>query len=589
MSQLAIAFVALLATGAVLWATRPRDASRLYDLANASYNAGQFADAARQFQQFADDYPDDRRCAEVLSLLGQVEFGINNNSERALEAYSRVAGAPGQSEWKRQALLEIGGIQRQCGNYSEAIGAFESLDFEYGSDTRTHVQAQLELAETYLRSGKADLARECCQAVLDLGIPQSERQGTVRALQLLSRIAQTLTRDEAAALEPLKEIVRSFPGTAEAEAANRELAYLQPNAPRRPSGQTSPTGPAAASPKSAPAASSAVLVDLPLDKLKGVGDEGLFECLGALAAVRDVRATREDLVAYTGAAFAVWYSARDRLVGDRVWARDPVLAAGERLGLTGATRLTATAEAEALTLLKQQIHRKLAVLVPLVLDGRPTWRIVCGYDAQRREFHLFSSEGRYTVVEGTAFRGGFSSPAAPIPRVKGTTPPRYAMYTIGPGRKTVSEREAMAGLLRDAVASLRGSSFEGYASGAGAFRLLAEDFTREKSGALPASAQAQVTSWCGSPLTELQRRREAAKRLVTTWRDRFASGGDRDSASSALELLSTSVELLSRLSAAHSSALAGTGPSEGGGSPGDLARKLAELDAELADALEGAL
>jgi hypothetical protein len=69
----------------------------------------------------------------------------------------------------------------------------------------------------------------------------------------------------------------------------------------------------------------------------------------------------------------------------------------------------------------------------------------------------------------------------------------------------------------------------------------------------------------------------------------FEPGAEQESLSQAIELLRDSARLLKELGVAYGRALEGTGPVEGGGSPQDIARSLAELEVQIADALEGGL
>jgi FimV-like protein len=586
-AQILIALVALAATGAVIWARHPRGGDELYEQAISAYDGCQYADAARLFERLATEYPTHPRASDSLCQLGYVERSFLNNPEAALAAFSRVAGQPGKSEWKLQALKQIGYIQRSLQNYDEAVRAYESLEFQFADDLRTSTDARLELAQTYVEMGDAPQARASCQKVFESeGVARAD---TIRALRLLARVSDKLEGDSNAAVDALTQIIRLYPNTADADQAQRDLAYIRSQMSVPASAKPKPDGAGAGGAGARPS-SQALLVDLPQDIPGGAHEEGLLECLHVLCAAQGTVLSEDKLATLTGQAFAFWYGTRDRLRGDRVYTDDPVELAGKRLGLTGVQKLTARSEAEAMTLLKGKINGKLAVLVPLTLGGRPTWRIVTGYDPAQSQFLLFAETGRYVAVDAAEFKAAWTNPAAPAIRVGGAQPAKYTMYVVAPGRKTTDGVSGAKTSFQSAVEILRGSSAGNYVSGAKAFRLLADDFAKASDGTLQDADVSELTSWCGRPLSDLSARRAAAKKQIDTWTPLlFRSTAAQEQASRASELLGDSIELLSRISGAYARARDGSGPIEGGGSPSDLATKLADIDEQIADALDRAL
>lgn len=583
-AQVLVALVALGATGAMIWARYPRGVDELWSQAESADQKGQYLDAARAFERLAEEYPTHPRTPEALYRLGYVEKSYLNNPEAALAAYGRLVRGPGDNKWKRRALAEIGGIYRSQQDYDQAISAYESLESQYSSDAPTRAQARLQLAQTYFQMEDAAQARASCEKVRDM--QDADPPDRVRALRLLSRVAEKLEGDPRAAMDPLVQIIGDFPNTADAEEALRDLAFLRS---RESTSAASPAAAAAASAKVGPAApsSQALWVELPQSIPGGVRDQGLLECLRVLCAQQGAVVSEEKLAGLSGQAFSFWYSSSERLRGDRVYLQDPAETAAKRVGLTGAKLLTARDETSALTLLKQQIHRKHAVLIPMTLAGKPTWRIVTGYDPAQSEFLLYSASGRYEAVGAAEFRSAWTSPSAPAVRTKGAPPAKYSMYVVQEGRKPSSGVDGAKAALREAVPVLRGTSTGGYVSGAKAFRQLSSDFARLADGKLDEPDAGEVTAWCGRPLSELRARRESARKYVEVWRDAlFPDGAQREKADRVTALLGDSVELLSRLGDAYARAGAGSGPSEGGGSPSDLANKLAEIDEEIAAALD---
>ncbi len=585
-AQVLVALVALGATGVMLSARYPRGGDQLWEQGQAAENQGQYADAARAYERLASEYPTHPHASEALYQLGCVNRVYMNDPDAALAVFRRLLGRPcddRDTKWKRWALRDTGDIYRANKNWDEAIRSFESLAFQYGEDAATRTEARLRLAQIYFEMKDAGQAKASCDMVLEMA--DAGRVASVRALRLKSEIADRLEDDPQAAMEPLTRIIQLYSGTGDADQANRDLAYLRSRVAVPTTGAESSTATEAAGDDAELPSSQAVWVELPRQIPGGVRDQGLLECLRVLCAAQGVVVSEEKLAGLSGHAFAFWYSSTDRQRGGRVYAQDPVETAAKRLGLSGARRLPAASETAALTLLKQQIHRKLAVMVPLTLGGRSTWRIVVGYDPGRSEFLLFSASGRYEAVDAADFRAGWSTGGGPAFRLHGAAPARYTMYVItGPTKHTGGAYGARAAL-RDAATAFRGASTGGYVSGAKAFRQLAGDFSKLAAGELDARGADDLAAWCGQPLSDLVARRELARKDLAIWSEaRFIPA---DKAEQATALLGDSIDLLSRLAEAYRHARDGSGPSEGGGSPADLATKLAQIDEKLAEALSG--
>jgi TolA-binding protein len=589
---LAIAAVVLVAGSVMLLARHlQQGGDDLYTAAEQACNSGQYADAVRLFDRMATEFPGHSKADDALYRLGYVYRNFLNEPQLALDAYGRLAKLYGKSgsPWVKHAMREIADIYKADQEYDQALEQYASIIAQFGGDPSIHAEAELQMAHTYYEQGKAEPAKAACQEVLGLQGPLDAQQA--EALTLLAHVSLDIERNPADAQSCLERVIREHPDSSGVKDAQKELAWIKATYPGQVvAGSESPLPDGGSEP--GPPSAGAVLVDLPRDIPGGVEDAGLFECLRVLCAAQGQVVSAKKLAGFSAQPFAFFYSPERRLDTVRAASTDPVYAATERAGVKGARLLACPTDDLGVRTLKSQLHRGLAVLVPLVVGGRPTWRIVRGYDPARGEIYLFSATSRYEAMSGDEFRRAWSSPLRPsvsLPGRKDTG--AFPMYVIeGPGGK-FNAASAVECSVADAVELLGGEVKVGdCVSGAVGFESLADDLAGLADGSLSESDQRELADWCGRPLSEFATRRGLAADHLALWGDDvYTSSGDKAHIARAVELLRQSQHLLQELGGAYTRARDGTGSTEGGGSPQDLATKLANLDRQITKELRATL
>lgn len=593
-----IGLVVLATCGYVLHAShRGGRGDELLAEAETASSRGDYASAVLAFHRFATEYPNHSKADDALYRLGFINRHFLNDPEAALSAYRRLVEVHGggKSPWAQLAMREIADIYRSQQMYNAALEQYESLIAQFGSDPQVRAEAALEIARTWFEMGEPTQVRSACDEVLGQNSASRavvERQH-VEALQLLARSILDLEGKPREAVEVYKLIIQSYPSSPAAKDAQKELAYIRSVYPDLAPRRVLPESRDArlADGGRAQGGSRAVLVELPRNPRSGASDHGLYECLSVLCEAAGVVISPAKLAGFSSQPFAFFYSNARALSGPQVALRDPVVTAAERVGLPN-TRLIASPSIDlAVTNLKSQLHSGKAVLVPLALAGTPSWRIVRGYDPQRGEYYLYSSSSRYETVSGEEFRKAWQSPVAPAIIAPGSGGSTFALYVVAGPVRSSEVKGAVESSLADAIDMMRGETeVGGQLSGVAAFEALAADLAGLADGSLSETDAKQLADWCGRPLSQYMARREQAAEYLEMWREVvFEPGAEQESLSQAIELLRDSARLLKELGVAYGRAREGTGPVEGGGSPQDIARSLAELEVQIADALEGGL
>jgi len=588
----AIAAVVLVAGSVMLLARHlQQGGDDLYRAAEQACNRGQYADAVRLFDRMATEFPSHGKADDALYRLGYVYRNFLNEPQLALDAYGRLVKLYGKSgsPWVKHAMREIADIYKGQQEYDQALEQFASIIAQFGSDPTIHAETALQMAHTFYEQGKAEPATAACQEVLGLRGSLDAQQS--EALTLMAHVALDIERDPAEAQRCLEQVIREHPESSGVKDAQKELAWIRQRYPGQGTAGVESGLPDSVPEPSLPSG-EAVLVDLRRDVPGGVEDTGLFECLRVLCAAQGQVVSSNKLAGFSGQPFAFFYGDQRRLDTVRAAATDPVYAATERAGVGGARLLTCPSDDLGIRTLKSQLHRGLAALVPLVIGGKPTWRIVSGYDPARGEIYLFSATSRYEAMSGDEFRRAWSSPLRPAVSLPGHKDVgAFPMYIVeGPVAKC-NAASAVECSVADGVKLLRGDVSVGDSvSGAAGFERLAADLAGLADGSLSESDQRELADWCGRPLGEFARRRGLAADHLELWRDAvYTTSADKAHITRAIELLRQSQHLLQELGGAYTRARDGTGSTEGGGSPQDLATKLANLDRQIAKELQATL
>lgn len=591
MAMFLIGLIVLGAAGVLYAKHSRRDGDELFTSAQEASRRGQYADAAHYYHLVATQYPNHADADDALYQLGYVYRNYLNDSERALTEYERLVKLYPRSPWVRYALREIGDLYRADGHFDQALAVYESIIAQFGANhPDIHADTALQIARTRYDMREAAAATAACQEIL--GLNGAHEAQLAEALFMMARIAVELEDRPGQAIEYLQTVVASFPGSAYHDEAAKELAYLRQRMAANVSGsQTHGAEAAATAGSGAGPSPDAVVAEVPTAIPGGVSDDGLFACLRVLCAAHGQVISEAKLAGFSAYPFAFFYSREQRLGGSRVVLNDPVKTAVQRAGVEGCKLVAERSEDAAIARLKSFIASGTPVLVPLTLGGRPTWKIVRGYDSSRGEVYLYSASGRYQAVGGAEFRAAWRSKSRPDIAVKGARFSGLPLYAIEGPKRPTDVASAVTDSVRDAVELLRGTvSVGGYSSGAEAFALLAEDMAGLADSSLSDSDLRELGEWCGRELPELVGRRELAATHLATWRDSVFGGGENGEAiDEAIRLLRQSAVMLAELASAFRRAQDGTGPTETGGSPYDIALRLSELDSRAAEALEAAL
>jgi TolA-binding protein len=564
--------------------------------AETASNRGDYASAVLAFHRFTTEYPNHSEADDALYRLGFINRHFLNDPEAALTAYRRLVQVHGNggSQWVGLAMREIADIHRSQQQYNAALEEYESINAQFGGDPQVRANTALEIARTWYEMGEPTQVRAACQEVLEQGADEAkslERQ-RIEALQLLAQSILDLEGKPRDAVEAYKLLIQSYPNSPAAKDAQKELAYIRSVYPDLAARRTPPGPRTERRPEPAPRASSsgAVLVDLPRNPVSGASDSGMYDCLAVLCEAAGQVVSPAKLAGFSSQPFAFFYGGPRTLAGPYMAIRDPIVTAAERVGLPRTRLISSPSIDLGLTNLKSQLHGGNAVMVPLALSGTPSWRIVRGYDPQRGEFYLYSASSRYDTVSGEEFRKAWQSPVAPAVVAPGNGA-ALSMYVVSGPAGTCEVKSAVESSVADAIDLMRGGSeVGGQRSGVAALEDLTRDLAGLADGSLSDTHAKQLADWCGRPLRLYTSRREAAADYLEMWRETvFEPGAEQESVTEAISLLRDSARLLKELGVAYGRAREGTGPVEGGGSPQDIARSLAEVEGRIADALEAAL
>lgn len=126
-------------------AASPAEVQAAYDHAFQALKELRYADAAREFQDFIDVYPDSEYTDNALYWLGE-SYYVTRNYEIALEVFENLTSRYPDSAKAGDGLLKVGFTHYELKQWDQARAALEQVQTQYPNTTLAR------LAESRLRS-----------------------------------------------------------------------------------------------------------------------------------------------------------------------------------------------------------------------------------------------------------------------------------------------------------------------------------------------------------------------------------------------------------------------------------------------------
>ena len=160
---------------------------------------------------------------DIQEGLSSIRAQIGTVSQQVTTLKTTAAPLPGPNDLWKEAVVDS-----LTGQYELANSAFMDFLQKSPNDPRA-AEAHLRIGDNYVSMKKYDQA----ETEFDLVLQKYPESDTTRAALLKKGLAQAET-NQPQAKETLSEVVKRFPNTSEAQAAQQKLRELQPAAPRRP-------------------------------------------------------------------------------------------------------------------------------------------------------------------------------------------------------------------------------------------------------------------------------------------------------------------------------------------------------------------
>lgn len=126
---------AMSATPGVIESTaNPADERALYESAFDSLKEGRYAEAARRFQSFLDQYPDGEYAPNAQYWLGE-SYYVTQNYQIALESFQRLLGRFPASNKAPDALLKVGYCHYELKQWAQAESTLNQVVQQYPDTT----------------------------------------------------------------------------------------------------------------------------------------------------------------------------------------------------------------------------------------------------------------------------------------------------------------------------------------------------------------------------------------------------------------------------------------------------------------------
>ena len=130
---------------------RPEDERAAYDHAFSALKDGEYAEAARRFQAFEQDFPDGELASNAAYWLGE-SYYVTQNYELALETFDRLLTRHPESVKAPDALLKLGYSQYELKQFEAARATLTQVTERYPDSTVARL-AQGRLRQMMLDGG----------------------------------------------------------------------------------------------------------------------------------------------------------------------------------------------------------------------------------------------------------------------------------------------------------------------------------------------------------------------------------------------------------------------------------------------------
>jgi tol-pal system protein YbgF len=122
-----------------------------YDAAFAALKDGRYAEAARRFQSFLDQYPDSALASNAYYWLGE-SYYVTQNYKIALESFQTLLDRYPDSAKAPDALLKVGYSQYELKQWDQAEATLNQVVEKYPDTTPAHLaQGRLRALKTESR------------------------------------------------------------------------------------------------------------------------------------------------------------------------------------------------------------------------------------------------------------------------------------------------------------------------------------------------------------------------------------------------------------------------------------------------------
>jgi tol-pal system protein YbgF len=122
------------APGVIESTANPADERALYESAFDSLKEGRYAEAARRFQTFLDQYPNGEYSPNAQYWLGE-SYYVTQNYQIALEAFQRLLSRFPASNKAPDALLKVGYCHYELRQWSQAESVLNQVVQQYPDTT----------------------------------------------------------------------------------------------------------------------------------------------------------------------------------------------------------------------------------------------------------------------------------------------------------------------------------------------------------------------------------------------------------------------------------------------------------------------
>jgi tol-pal system protein YbgF len=122
------------APGVIESTANPADERALYESAFDSLKEGRYAEAARRFQTFLDQYPNGEYSPNAQYWLGE-SYYVTQNDQIALEAFQRLLSRFPASNKAPDALLKVGYCHYELRQWSQAESVLNQVVQQYPDTT----------------------------------------------------------------------------------------------------------------------------------------------------------------------------------------------------------------------------------------------------------------------------------------------------------------------------------------------------------------------------------------------------------------------------------------------------------------------